>query len=67
MVSAHVYQNSLRVAARRAEASLLLVPAAGGAPWLEDPATHARERVGAMVLHPGMDIAGGCVAAYLPP
>jgi hypothetical protein len=46
MGSAHVYQDSLRVGARRPEASFLLVPASGGASWLEQPAFHAKHRVG---------------------
>jgi hypothetical protein len=46
MESAHIYQDSLRVEARRPESSLLLVPAGGGADWLEEPAYQAEHRVG---------------------
>jgi hypothetical protein len=52
MASAHVYQDSLRIGARRAEAALLLVPAGGGAGWLEDLAFHDEHRVGVHVLSP---------------
>lgn len=50
MTSAHVYQDSLRMADRRPEASLLLIPAGGGAPWLEDPPFHQQHRVGVVVF-----------------
>lgn len=52
MTSAHVYQDSLRVGDRRPEASLLLIPAGGGAPWLEDPAFHRQHRVGVVPFPP---------------
>jgi len=51
MTSAHVYQDSLRMANRRPEASLLLIPAGGGAPWLEEPAFQENHRVGAVPFH----------------
>ena len=50
MASAHIYQDSLRIGSRRPEASLLLIPSGGGAPWLEDPAFQADNRVGVHVL-----------------
>lgn len=53
MESAHIYQDSLRLGSRRPEASLLLVPAAGGASWLEDVEFHSTHRVGVHVLSPG--------------
>jgi Domain of unknown function (DUF2357)/PD-(D/E)XK nuclease superfamily len=53
MTSAHVYQDSLRVGKHRAEASWLVVPRGGGAPWLEDQAFQEAERVGVHVLTPG--------------
>jgi PD-(D/E)XK nuclease superfamily len=52
MESAHIYQDSLRLGSRRPEASLLLVPAAGGASWLEDVEFHSTHRVGVHVLSP---------------
>ena len=55
MASAHIYQDSLRMWDRRPEASLLLVPAGGGAPWLESPAFQVQHRVGVHVLSPGAE------------
>ncbi len=55
MESAHIYQDSLRVGSRRPEASLLLVPASGGANWLEDVEFHSTHRVGVHILSPGDD------------
>jgi hypothetical protein len=52
MTSAHIYQDSLRIGSRRPEASLLLIPAGGGAPWLEDPEFQSTHRVGAHVFSP---------------
>lgn len=52
MESAHIYQDSLRLGSRRPEASLLLVPAGGGASWLEDVEFHSTHRVGVHVLSP---------------
>jgi PD-(D/E)XK nuclease superfamily protein/uncharacterized protein DUF2357 len=49
MSSAHIYQDSLRVANTRPLASLLLVPSGGGAKWLESPAFQQEHRVG---IHP---------------
>jgi hypothetical protein len=48
MSSAHIYQDSLRIGSRRPEASFLLVPCGGGAPWLEDAAFQAEHRVGVL-------------------
>jgi hypothetical protein len=56
MESAHIYQDSLRIASRRPEASLLLIPSGGSAAWLEDPAFHAEHRVGVHVLSPVADL-----------
>lgn len=55
MASAHIYQDSLRIASRRPEASILLVPSGGGASWLEDPAFQMKHRVGVHVLSPDTD------------
>jgi hypothetical protein len=55
MASAHIYQDSLRLGSRRPEASLLLVPSGGGAPWLEEPAFQLTHRVGVHVLSPDAD------------
>ena len=52
MTSAHVYQDSLRIGSRRPDATLLLVPAGGGATWLEDSAFQAAHRVGVHVFSP---------------
>ena len=52
MASAHIYQDSLRLGSSRPEASLLLVPMAGGAPWLEQPAFQNEHRVGVHQLSP---------------
>lgn len=56
MASAHIYQDSLRLGARRPDASMLLVPAAGGAPWLEDASSVALHAVGVVACSP---VAGG--------
>lgn len=55
MRSAHVYQDALRWNGQRPDCSLLLVPRAGGAPWLEDVAFHASHRVGVHALSPDQD------------
>ena len=55
MESAHIYQDSLRIGFRRPEGSLLIVPAPGGAAWLEGRAFQEEHRVGVHVLSPGMD------------
>ncbi len=46
MQSAHVYQDSLRIGARRAVATTLIVPRIDGAPWLAAPAFLATNQVG---------------------
>lgn len=46
MASAHIYQDSLRVGSRRPDASVLLVPAGGGVPHLEQEAFRSEHRVG---------------------
>lgn len=53
MTSAHIYQDSLRLGARRPEASVLLVPAGGGAPWLEEAGFQQTHGVGVVVVRPG--------------
>jgi hypothetical protein len=50
MASAHIYQDSLRLGDRRARSSMLLVPAGGGAPWLETTANLHQHRVGVRPL-----------------
>ena len=52
MTSAHVYQDSLRLSDRRPEGTILLVPAGGEAPWLEDPSFQQEHRVGVHQLTP---------------
>ena len=57
MASAHIYQDSLRIGSCRPDAALLLVPAGGGARWLEDIAFHSEHRVGVHVFAPGSNTA----------
>ena len=57
MESAHIYQDSLRIGSRRPEGSLLIVPAPGGAIWLEDPEFQTEHRVGIHVLSLELDTA----------
>ena len=54
MSSAHIYRDALRWEGRRPDLCLLLVPAGGGAPWLEKPTFHRAEGVGILVLAPNM-------------
>ena len=54
MTSAHVYHDSLRLGDRRPEGSMLIVPAGGGAPWLEEREFHEEHRVGVHALCPGV-------------
>ena len=66
MESAHIYQDCLRIGSRRPEGSLLIVPAAGGAGWLEDPSFQEEHRVGIHVLSPDSDTTlPGLVAGIL--
>ncbi|WP_340572494.1 DUF2357 domain-containing protein [Stenotrophomonas sp. G106K1] len=55
MRSAHIYQDALRWKGQRPDCSLLLVPRAGGASWLEDAAFHTSHRTGIHVLSPDQD------------
>jgi hypothetical protein len=55
MDSAHVYQDSLRIGSHRPDATLLLIPACGGAEWLENPTFQDEHRVGAHVLSPSAE------------
>lgn len=55
MSSAHIYQDSLRMGEQRPLASVLLVPAGGGAPWLERPAFVEQNRVGVAAFRPGTE------------
>jgi hypothetical protein len=52
MTSAHVYRDSLRIGEGRPEAALLLLPAAHGAEWLQNPDFQRIHQVGADVLSP---------------
>lgn len=54
MGSAHIYQDSLRCGDQRPDRSILLVPAAGAAPWIEDEGFIQSERVGVRELSPNM-------------
>lgn len=54
MGSAHIYQDALRIGNRRPEGSLLIVPASGGADWLESPEFQKEHRVGVHVMAPGV-------------
>lgn len=53
--SAHVYQDALRMGARRPAATLLLVPDASNVPWLAREDYIREHRVGAIPLRPGTD------------
>ena len=55
MDSAHIYQDCLRMREERAHMSILLVPAPGGAPWLEEGAFVEKHRVGVAALSPQVD------------
>ena len=50
MSSAHIYRDALRWDGKRPECAVLLVPQAGGAPWLEQPEFVRRHRVGVCPL-----------------
>lgn len=52
MRSAHIYHDALRYRGRPPDRARLLVPAGGGAPWLEDPSFHDEHRVGVIVRAP---------------
>ena len=52
MASAHIYHDSLRWNGRRPLRALLLAPAGGGAPWLEEETFIGRESVGVVALSP---------------
>lgn len=52
MRSAHIYRDALRYHGARPDSAVLLVPAGGGAPWLEEREFIERERVGVRVLAP---------------
>ncbi len=53
--SAHVYQDALRMGARRPAATLLLVPDASNVHWLAEEEFVREHRVGAIPLRPGTD------------
>lgn len=53
MTSAHVYRDSLRIGEQRPDAALLLLPAGGGAAWLQNSEFQRAHYVGANVLTPG--------------
>jgi hypothetical protein len=50
MTSAHIYQDSLRIGARRPEATFLIVPRSNGAAWLTAPGFLDAHRVGVYAL-----------------
>ena len=58
MVSAHVYRDALRWNGRSPESAVLLVPRAGGAPWLEQSDFIDRNRVGVCALGADSDSYG---------
>ncbi|WP_172203094.1 DUF2357 domain-containing protein [Niveibacterium sp. COAC-50] len=60
MSSAHIYQDSLRWGDQRAEMSLLLVPAGGGALGLESSAFIAAHRVGVVPISHGTPTSDFC-------
>ncbi len=53
MRSAHLYRDSLRWRERPPSACLLLAPAGGGAPWLEEPPFWSAHGVGVAVVQQG--------------
>ena len=53
MEAAHIYRDCLRWDGRAPDLTLLLIPAAGEAGWLEVPSFHAEHRVGVLPLSPG--------------
>ena len=55
MTTAHVYQDSLRMGNQRPKASVLLVPAGGGAPSLEKEECVQQHRVGVAPLRPSLN------------
>lgn len=55
MSSAHIYRDSLRIGQVRPRASFLLVPAGGGAPWLEQQGFQAEHEVGVVPMAPGLE------------
>lgn len=65
MGSAHIYQDSLRIGARRPDASLLLVPAVVDTNWLASPAFQQEHRVGIHKFSPDGDPALPQVALRL--
>lgn len=57
MESAHIYRDSLRIGEERAAAALLLIPAGGGAKWLEEVPFQMAHRVGVHVFNQGAEVA----------
>jgi len=55
MSSAHIYRDALRFRGEKPMVSLLLVPRAGGAPWLEDEAFMQEHSVGIWSLDHASD------------
>ena len=56
MGKAHIYQDSLRLGPHRPDLTLLLVPAGGGAPWLEQPQIITEHRVGIVAMSPELEL-----------
>lgn len=65
MVSAHIYHDALRIDDERPNLALLLIPAGGGAPWLEDESFAHREGVGIVRLTPDAPISGSWLAELI--
>ena len=55
MSSAHIYRDALRWCEQRPQRAVLLVPRAGGAPWLEQPDFVHRHQVGVCALDSDTD------------
>ena len=55
MASAHIYRDALRWNGRSPETSVLLIPRAGSAPWLEQPDFIGRNCVGVCALDADSD------------
>ena len=53
MTSAHIYRDALRIAGKRIDSALLLVPRSEDAPWLQGPTFIREHSVGVIEMAPG--------------
>jgi hypothetical protein len=61
MTSAHIYHDALRYRGHTPQRSLLLVPASGGAQWLEDQEFQGEHGVGVVALGPASSATHGAL------